>query len=47
VPVATAWTLGKIWYRDRLEPDWSPKTTAVMRTIFDEADLTGEFWDVR
>ena len=46
MPVATAWNLGKLWYRDRLDPDWKPKTADVMRAIFDEAGLTGEFWNV-
>lgn len=47
MPVVTAWTLGKLWYRDRLERDWQPKTPEVMRAIFEDTGLTGEFWDVR
>jgi len=47
MPIATAWKLGKLWYRDRLDSDWKPKTAEVMRAIFDEAGLSGEFWIVR
>ena len=44
--ITTAWELGKRWYRDRLDPAWTPKTRAVMTAIFGEVGLTEEFWDV-
>lgn len=44
--IATAWKLGKLWYRDRLSVDWSPKTPEIMRALLSEAGLTGEFWTV-
>jgi hypothetical protein len=46
MPITTAWELGKLWYRDRLDADWRPKTPEVMRAIFAEVGLTGEFWSV-
>ena len=46
MPIATAWELGKIWYEDRLTPEWRPKTGDTMRTIFETLGLTGDFWMV-
>lgn len=44
--IATAWKLGKLWYRDRLDADWQPKTVETIRAILDEVGLTGDFWTV-
>ena len=46
MPLATNWKLGKLWYRDRLDRDWQPKTPDVTRAIFDEVGLSGAFWSV-
>ena len=46
MPLATAWKLGKLWYHDRLDLDWKPKTPEVMRAIFDDCGLTSEFWNI-
>lgn len=46
MPIATAWTLGQLWYRDRLDADWAPKTPDLMRAIFAEVGLEGAFWHV-
>ena len=46
MPTATAWKLGKLWYRDRLDRDWRPKTAETMRRILNEVGLTGDFWTV-
>ncbi len=46
MPISTAWELGKLWYQDRLTPEWTPKTTETMRAIFEAVGLTGEFWRV-
>lgn len=46
MPIVTAWSLGKLWYRDRLDPEWEPKTLDVMRAILAEVGLRDEFWSV-
>ena len=46
MPIAQCWMLGQRWYEDRLSPDWKPKTREVMRRIFREVGLDGDFWDV-
>ncbi|MEE2877318.1 MAG: hypothetical protein VX822_06020 [Candidatus Neomarinimicrobiota bacterium] len=42
----TCWALSKIWYPDRLDPDWNPKTVEMIKSLFDEVGLEGEFWNV-
>ena len=44
VPVGTLSALAHAWYRDRLAPDWQPRTTRESQAILDEFALTGEFW---
>ena len=46
MPLAQCWELGKRWYADRLSPGWKPKTLEVMRGIFREVGLDGDFWTV-
>ena len=43
---AQAWKLGALWYRDRLDPDWRPKSVDAMTAIFDEVGLTSPFWSL-
>lgn len=42
-----AYRLGAIWYRDRLEESWAPKTVETMEAIFEEVGLRGPFWALR
>ena len=36
--------LAALWYGDRLDPDWRPRTTAESQAILDDLGLRGEFW---
>jgi hypothetical protein len=38
------WELARIWYADRMAPDWRPRTPAEGETVFASLGLTGEFW---
>ena len=44
IPVATLCDLAHAWWRDRLAPDWQPRTRERSQAILDELGLTGEFW---
>ncbi|TDI38930.1 MAG: hypothetical protein E2P02_19650 [Acidobacteria bacterium] len=46
LPLATGWRLGQLWYRDRLDESWAPKTVETVRSIFASLGLTGDFWTV-
>ena len=47
MPIAQCAELGRLWYADRLTPQWKPKTPEVMENIFNEVGLEDEFWRVR
>jgi hypothetical protein len=38
------WKLAQLWYGDRLNPDWQPKSAAQAEGVFREVGLVGEFW---
>jgi hypothetical protein len=38
------WKLAQLWYSDRLNPDWQPKSTAAAESVFRKVGLMGEFW---
>jgi len=38
------WRLAQEWYRDRLSPDWRPKTVPEAQAAFAGIGLVGEFW---
>lgn len=42
--LAQGWKLAQLWYSDRLNPDWQPKSAAEAETVFREVGLVGEFW---
>jgi hypothetical protein len=46
IPAGTLWRLADAWYRDRLAPDWRPRTRAENRAILDGLGLTGPFWSL-
>jgi hypothetical protein len=39
-----AWQLGRIWYGDKLSPDWMRPTPAEAEAAFASMGLTGDFW---
>lgn len=44
VPVEQCWELARLWYRGRLDPDWTRRTREEMQAAFEEVGLVGEFW---
>jgi hypothetical protein len=41
-----AWQLGRLWYADKLSPDWKRASPAEAETAFASIGLTGEFWSL-
>jgi hypothetical protein len=44
IPVAQLAALAHAWWRDRLAPDWRPRTPDEGQAILEAVGLTGEFW---
>lgn len=44
IPAAKLWELADAWYRERLAPDWRPRTPEENREILRSLGLTGPFW---
>ncbi len=44
--VETMAELARIWYADKLEPNWRRKTLAEAQAVFDSLGLTGDFWEL-
>ena len=44
LPVEQVWELSKLWYRDRLSPEFKGRTIAEARQIFDRLGLRSPFW---
>jgi hypothetical protein len=38
------WELARIWYADRMAPDWRRRTPEEAEAVFASLGLTGEFW---
>jgi hypothetical protein len=38
------WELARIWYADRMAPDWRRRTPEEAQAVFSSRGLTGEFW---
>ena len=38
------WELSRIWYTDRMAPDWRRRTPEEAEAVFASLGLTGEFW---
>lgn len=38
------WNLARIWYADRMDPDWKRRTPAEAEAVFAEVGLSGPFW---
>ena len=38
------WELAKLWYADRLDPEWRRRTPAEATAAFALIGLTGDFW---
>jgi hypothetical protein len=44
IPVGTLWRLADAWYRDRLAPDWGPRTKDENKAILERLGLTSAMW---
>ncbi|HVM20547.1 MAG TPA: hypothetical protein VM307_11345 [Egibacteraceae bacterium] len=42
--VAQQWELARIWYRDRMSPDYRRRSPAEAEAVFASIGLTGSFW---
>lgn len=40
------WKLAILWYADRLDRNWRPKTPAEAQKLFAEIGLVGDFWQL-
>lgn len=38
------WKLAKLWYGERLDPGWRPRSTAEAESVFQQVGLVGQFW---
>lgn len=38
------WAFAKLWYADRLSPEWRRRTPAETNEAFASLGLSGEFW---
>jgi len=46
VTLEQAWQLGRVWYGDRLSPDWRRRTPEEAKEVFERLGLTGDFWSL-
>jgi hypothetical protein len=44
LPVEQVWQLSKLWYRDRLSPEFTGRTIAEAHSIFERLGLQSQFW---
>jgi hypothetical protein len=42
--VEQQWALARVWYSNRMEPDWRRRTPEEAERVFGDLGLTGEFW---
>ena len=38
------WQLARLWYSDRMSPDWRRRTPEEAEAIFAQVGLEGDFW---
>jgi hypothetical protein len=41
------WALARLWYSDRMDPDWRRLTPEEATKAFASIGLTGDFWDLK
>jgi hypothetical protein len=44
VPLAQIWELSKLWYGNRMDPDFRGRSAAQATEVFSQAGLTSDFW---
>ena len=45
--LAQVWELSKLWYHDRLSPNYHGRTVEQAEEIFKQAGLMSEFWYIQ
>jgi hypothetical protein len=46
VSLDQVWALARLWYENRLDPDWRRPTPHEAMDMFGSIGLTGEFWSL-
>ena len=44
LPYEQVWELSKLWYKDRLKPDFAGRSFAEAHSIFEAVGLKSSFW---
>jgi hypothetical protein len=44
--LAQGWMLARLWYGDRLEPEWRPKSAQEAQAVFAQVGLITDFWQL-
>lgn len=44
LPLEQLWQLARVWYGDRLDPDWQRPTVDRLQQHLDSVGLTAPFW---
>jgi hypothetical protein len=46
VGAARLWDLAQVWYGDRLDPDWRPRSRDESQRLLAGVGLDGPFWEL-
>jgi hypothetical protein len=46
VDLATLQELARVWYGDRMDPDWRPRTRDESQRLLASVGLVGPFWEL-
>lgn len=44
IPLHQVWELSKVWYGNRMSPDFRGRTAGQVAEVFRKAGLTSDFW---
>lgn len=44
MPPEQVWALSKIWYGNRLDPDYGGRSVEEAEAVFEQVGLSGSFW---
>ena len=44
MPTMDFWSVARVWYVDRFDPEWAPRSRERAQEIFAGAGLAGAFW---
>ena len=46
IGVQQLWALAGVWYGDRMDPDWQPRTRDESQRLLADVGLTDPFWEL-